>query len=178
MSGSKITNFLRLPKLKFTKQTSHRKNQLTLHFEKTSRMEVYPKCANPSVTCYDKRVFSIKDTPPLLDKMVILKITKRRFLCKSCKKPFTETIQGIIKRCKSTIRFRKHILWSANKFADLKRVQQKCRCSAWMVYNPYYEHAAIEVRKIQNPWGKNISWINASSIYRIFCLQRRQCLQE
>jgi transposase len=155
MLGKKITNFLGLPELKLTKQITHRKNVMTLHFVKTSKMEVCPKCATRSITCYYKRVVSIKDTP-LRDKMVILKITKRRFFCKSCKKPFTEPIQGIVKGRKSTIRFRKHILWCATNFADLKRVQDKCRCSSWMVYNAYYEHAELEVRKIQNPWGKTI----------------------
>ncbi|MBT4790519.1 MAG: transposase family protein [Halobacteriovoraceae bacterium] len=45
-----------------------------------------PKCATLSKTCYDKREVIIKDTP-LRDKMVHLKITKRRFFCKTCKKP-------------------------------------------------------------------------------------------
>ena len=57
---------------------------------------------------------------------------------------------------KSTTRFRKHILWCATNFADLKRVQKKCRCPSWLVYTAYYEHAELEVRKIQNPWGKTI----------------------
>jgi transposase len=155
MLGTKITNFLGLPELKLTKQVSHHKNIMTLHFKKTSKMEVCPKCATRSITCYDKRIVTIKDTP-LRDKMVILKITKRRFFCKSCKKPFTEPVQGITKGRKTTTRFRKHILWCATNFADLKRVQNKCRCSAWMVYSAYYEHADLEVRKIQNPWGKTI----------------------
>ena len=63
MSKSKITNFLGLPELKFIKQTSNRKNQMTLHFKKVSKMEVCPKCALPSVTCYDTREVIIKDTP-------------------------------------------------------------------------------------------------------------------
>jgi transposase len=155
MLTRKITNFLGLPELKFVKQTSHRKNQMTFHFVKTSKTEVCPKCATLSETCYDKREVTIKDTP-LRDKMVHLKITKRRFFCKTCKKPFTEPVQGIVKGRKSTTRFRKHILWCATNFSDLKRVQQKCRCSSWLVYTAYYEHAELEVRKIQNPWGKTI----------------------
>ncbi len=128
---------------------------MTLSFKKTSKMEVCPKYATRSITCYDKRIVTIKDTP-IRDKQVILKITKRRFYCKSCKKPFTEPVQGIVKGRKTTTRFRKHILWCATNFADLKRVQLKCRCSAWMVYTAYYEHTDLEVRKLQNPWGKTI----------------------
>lgn len=155
MPSSKINNFLGLPELKLVKESTKLKNTITLHFVKTSKMEVCPKCATRSITCYDKRVVTIKDTP-LRDKMVLLKITKRRFYCKACKKPFTEPIRGIVKGRRTTIRFRRHILWCATNFADLKRVQRKCRCSSWMVYNAYYEHAELEVRKIQNPWGKTV----------------------
>lgn len=155
MLGSKLTNFLGLPELKLTKQVSHRRNEMTLHFEKVSKEEVCPKCATLSQTCYDTREVTIKDTP-IRDKMVYLKITKRRFFCKECKKPFTEPVQGIVKGRRSTVRFRKHILWCATNFADLKRVQNKCRCSAWLVYTAYYEHADLEVRKLQNPWGKTV----------------------
>ena len=54
--------------------------------------------------------------------MVYLKIEKRRFFCKSCKKPFIEPVQGIVKGRKSKTRFRKHIDWCATNFSDLKRV--------------------------------------------------------
>lgn len=155
MLNSKINNFLSLPELEFTNESSQYKNTLRLHCKKTSKAEVCPKCATLSTTCYDKREVSIKDTP-IRDKMVYLRITKRRFFCKSCKKPFTEPIQGIIKGYRSTVRFRKHVLWCATNFADLKRVQDKCRCSSWLVYTAYYQHADLEVRKLQTPWGKTI----------------------
>ena len=155
MLGRKITNFLGLPALEILPKSDQLKNTLRFHCRKTSSMEVCPKCATPSITKYDKRYVSIKDQP-IRDKMVILKIEKRRFYCKFCKKPLTEPVQGIVKGRKSTTRFRKHILWCATNFADLKRVQEKCRCSSWMVYNAYYEHAELEVRKLQNPWGKTI----------------------
>lgn len=150
-----FTNFLALPELEFTKESNQHKNSLRLHCRKTSKMEVCPKCATKSTTLYDKRSVSIKDQP-IRDKAVYLKIEKRRFYCKSCKKPFTEPIQGIIKGRRSTVRFRKHVLWCATNFSDLKRVQLKCKCSSWMVYTAYYEHAELETRKLQNPWGKTI----------------------
>lgn len=155
MLNSKISNFLSLPELEFTKESNQYKNTLRFHCKKTSSAEVCPKCATLSTTLYDKREVSIKDTP-IRDKMVYLKITKRRFFCKTCKKPFTEPVQGIIKGYRSTVRFRKHVLWCATNFADLKRVQDKCRCSSWLVYTAYYQHAELEVKKLQNPWGKTI----------------------
>jgi len=155
MLEHKFTKIFGLPELKLTNQISHKKNRLSFHFVKTSKMEVCPKCATRSITKYDKRIVTIRDTP-LRGKIVTLKITKRRFYCKACKKPFTEPVEGIFKGHKTTNRFKKHISWAATNFSDLKRVQEKLKCSSWMVYNAYYHHADLEVRKIQNPWGKTI----------------------
>jgi transposase len=155
MLNKNVINFLSLPELEFTKESTKYKNTLKLHCRKTTKKEVCPKCATLSTTCYDKRQVSIKDQP-IRDRIVYLKITKRRFYCKKCKKPFTEPIQGIIKGYRSTVRFRKHVLWCATNFSDLKRVQDKCRCSSWLVYTAYYEHAKLEVKKLQNPWGKTV----------------------
>jgi transposase len=155
MLSRKLTNFLSLPELEFTKESSQHKNTLRLHCKKTSKAEVFPKCATLSKTCYDKRKVSIKDSP-IRGKAVYLKITKRRFYCKTCKKPFTEPVTGIVKGHRFTTRFKKLIFWCATNFSDLKRVQLKCKCSSWSVYKAYYHNADLEVRKLQDPWGKTI----------------------
>ncbi|MCT4642187.1 MAG: ISL3 family transposase [Bacteriovoracaceae bacterium] len=155
MLGKHLNNLLGLPELEFIKKSSHHKNTFTLYLQKKTKLEYCPKCATKSTTCYDKREVTIKDIP-LRGKVVHLKITKRRFYCKSCKKPFTEPIQGIRKGFKSTTRFRKHIFWCASNFDNLKNVQIKNKCSSWMVYTSFYEHAELEVRKLQNPWGKTV----------------------
>lgn len=155
MFDKKLNNLFGLPELQFTHKSQQFKNQLIFHFKKKSEKEVCPKCATLSDTCYDKRIVTIKDSP-IRDKQVTLKIMKRRFFCKKCKKPFTEPVIGIIKGRRSTVRFRKHVFWCATQFQDLKRVRLKCKCSSWMVYTAYYEHAKLEVKKLQNPWGKTI----------------------
>jgi len=155
MFNSKFNNLFGLPELVFTNKSSQHKNTLRLHCKKKTKLEYCPKCATKSTTCYDKRTVEIKDIP-IRDKTVFLKIEKRRFFCKTCKKPFTEPIQGIVKGRRTTVRFRKHIFWCATNFDNLKNVQQKNACSSWMVYNSFYEHADLEVRKLQTPWGKTI----------------------
>lgn len=155
MQDQKLINLFGLPELKLSHRSEQFKNKLILHFEKKCDHEYCPKCATKSSIGYDKRVVTIKDAP-IRDKEVILKITKRRFFCKSCKKPFTEPIRGIVKGRRSTVRFRKHVFWCATQFQDLKQVTKKLKCSSWMVYTAYYEHADLEVRKLQNPWGKTV----------------------
>ena len=83
MLDKKLNNLFGLPELEKTNNSKQFKNQLVMHFKKTSKKEVCPKCATLSSTGYDKRVVTIKDAP-IRDKEVILKITKRRFYCKKC----------------------------------------------------------------------------------------------
>jgi len=71
--------------------------------------------------CMKTEIVTIKDQP-IRNKIVYFKIEKRRFFCKSCKKPFIEPVQGIVKGWKSKIRLRKHIVWCATYFSDLKRM--------------------------------------------------------
>lgn len=164
MLDQNFNNLIGLPELEFYKKSNQQRNILTLYARKRTKKEVCPKCATLSTTCYDKREVTIKDTP-IRNRIVYLKIMKRRFFCKKCKKPFTEPIQGVVKGYRSSIRFRKHVLWCATNFQDLKRVQLKCKCSAWLVYTAYYEHAELEVRKLQNPWGATVG-IDEHSIMR------------
>ncbi len=92
-----FTHSLQLPELKIV--SSYRVNKNTSEFRllKTSEMEVCPKCATPSKTIYDHVYVRIKDTP-IRDRRILLAIKKRRFFCKSCKKPFTEPVARNKKR--------------------------------------------------------------------------------
>ena len=71
-----------------------------LWLRKKSTAEFCPKCAKVSSSIYDHREVQIKDQP-LADTPILLKIRKRRFWCKPCQKPFTESAHGIKKwgRC-------------------------------------------------------------------------------
>lgn len=131
-----------------------------LHFffraqKKEETLEVCPKCATPSSTKYDKRVIRVKDSP-LRNRAVTLIITKRRFYCKKCKKPFMEPISGIQKRKRTTERYRRDILWACENFTDLKRVRRKFRCSAGFLYGALYEQLELQRRKRLYPWPETI----------------------
>lgn len=155
MLESQINKFLSLPEVKIVRKRN--KDHHIIHFEafKISLFEVCPKCATKSTKVYDHVNVLIKDTP-IRDKMVFLKIKKRRFQCPKCKSVFREPIQGIKKGFRSTRRFRKHIQWCASNFTDLKRVMNKCRCSSWLVYKAYYEQLELDVKKLQYPWPRTI----------------------
>ena len=120
MLSESLSRGILLPELKFIKDVIVNK-QRQIFCEKISDFEVCPKCATKSSTIYDHVFVTIRDAP-IRNQHVVLKIKKRRFLCKSCKKPFREPVQGIFKGFRTTQRLRGHIRWAAENYSDLKRV--------------------------------------------------------
>lgn len=149
-----LTENLLLPELKLESFYRH-KLRFFLYVRKEETSEVCPKCATLSKTRYDKRVIRIKDEP-LRNKAVTLVITKRRFFCKPCKKPFMEPISGIRKGRRTTERYRNQLLWACENFTDLKRVRRKYRCSAGFLYHALYEQLELQRRKRLYPWPETI----------------------
>lgn len=154
MPESILAQRVLLPELKLEK-TYRYKLRCYFHAKKESEMEVCPKCATPSRAGYDKRKVEVKDAP-LRNTAVTLVITKRRFYCKPCKKPFTEPVPGIKKGRRSSERYRAYVLWACENFTDLKRVKQSARCSAGFIYTTLYEQLDLRLKKRQYPWPVTI----------------------
>lgn len=151
-----LSETILLPELKLTGYFRHQLH-LFLAARKKARyaMEVCPKCATPSHTGYDKRLVAVKDAP-LRNRAVTLRLTKRRFFCKPCKKPFTEPIAGIRKGRRTTERYRNALLWACENYTDLKRVKQHFRCSSGFLYQAFYEQLELSRRKRFYPWPKTV----------------------
>ncbi|HTQ02612.1 MAG TPA: transposase family protein [Polyangiaceae bacterium] len=81
-----------------------------LFAEKVSLMEVCPRCATPSKSVYDRRWVKLRDEP-LRAGEVVLWVKKRRFACSTCRRPFTEPIDGVRKGYRTTQRYRRRLLW-------------------------------------------------------------------
>ncbi|OFZ23415.1 MAG: hypothetical protein A2202_05850 [Bdellovibrionales bacterium RIFOXYA1_FULL_36_14] len=154
MSEKIVTQQLLLPDLRFVKQ-ERVKNFRYIYCEKVSDFEVCPKCATKCSTIYDHVNVTIKDAP-IRSKIIILKIRKRRFCCKNCKSIFREPVGGIYKRFRTSERFRRHLMWCASKFMNLKEVQKHGDCSAWLVYKAYYQQIERELRRCKSSWPKTI----------------------
>jgi len=149
-----LTENLLLPELRLEK-FYWRKLQYFFHAEKRATFEVCPKCATPSSSRYDKREVRIKDAP-VRNRAVTLVITKHRYFCKPCKKPFMEPISGIRKGRRTTERYRNQLLWACENFTDLKRVRRTFRCSAGFLYQALYEQLELARRKRLYPWPTTI----------------------
>jgi transposase len=154
MPNESLARGILLPELKFIKEVINN-NQRIFFCEKESEFEVCPKCATKSSTIYDHVFVTIRDAP-LRQRHVILKIKKRRFLCKTCKKPFREPVQGIFKGFRTTQRLRGHIRWAAENYSDLSRVARYTNSSSWLVYKSFYEQIDLVLREYKSPWPKTI----------------------
>jgi transposase len=97
----------------------------------------------------------LKDSP-LRDRAVRLEIRKRRFWCKQCLKPFTERLQGVLPRRRTTQRYRRSLLWACETFADLKRVKKQYRCSNDFLYRALHEQLALKIKRNLYPWPRTI----------------------
>ena len=76
---------------------------------------------------------------------------------KPCKKPFTESVNGILPRCRTTLRFRKSLGQKCVNFVNLAKVRSSERCSSGLIYKVFYEQAEIKLREMKGVhWPKKI----------------------
>jgi len=156
MPAESLAQGLLLPELRLLKtRDPWGSGKMELTVEKTSPMEVCPKCATPSSSVYDRRWARVRDAN-IRHRRVWLHIRKRRFSCKTCRKPFTEPIQGVRKGARTSERFRRDIQQACENFADLKRVMTTYRCSSGYVYDTHYSVLELRRRTRLYPWPKAI----------------------
>ncbi len=155
MSVETLSRFILLPELKLIRAFNIGNWAIGFLVEKTTPFEVCPKCANPSKSIYDHRRVKIKDEP-LRNKAAFLFINKRRFACKSCRKPFMEPVPGISKGRRTTQRLRAGVCWASETYADLTKVQRNYRCSADTVYRATYEQLELRRRSRVYPFPSDI----------------------
>jgi len=124
---------------------------------KSSSIERHcPKCATLSRTIYDHRHVEILDSP-LRERKVRLRIKKKRYLCRQCKKPFTELLHGIFSGARITERLRRTVLWSCRKFQNLVQVGKHVGCSTSTVRRSLYAHLEVDVKRHLNyPWPEKL----------------------
>lgn len=88
---------------------------------------------------------------------IFLKILKRRFRCPSCKKVFTEPVQGIQKRARITQRLERRICWACQTYTDLKKVQRDLHVGRKVIYKSFYRQLELKEREFRNtPWPRVI----------------------
>jgi len=151
MPEKRIANFVLLPELKLlrTQRIGIWKNVLTV--ERKKKGALCPHCETLSHSCYDHRWVQVKDAP-LRDRHIDLRIRKRRFFCKPCRRVFTEKIPGVLARRRTSERYRKNLLWACENFSNLKKVRQVFRCSNDFLYRALHDQLNRKVLNNRYPW--------------------------
>lgn len=147
-----LSFYLPSKKLKFlgSRQDSGRTIWLTETIP--TRQEVCPRCGVESRTFYGRARTRLRDEP-LRSETLYIEIIKQRYYCKSCRKPFTEKIEGFNKNQRSTGRFMKFIAEMCEQFSCIKDVQTRYQCSSSFTYKVFYKHQETKVKeKINYPW--------------------------
>jgi len=155
MPTASLDRTVLLPELRLFEVKASTMRGLLLFTEKTSRLEVCPRCATPSRSVYDRRSVRLRDQP-LRGRQVLMCVRKRRFYCRSCCRPFTEPVPGLLKGYRTTRRYRASLLWACEHFSDLKRVRGSYRCSAGLLYRVLYEQLELKRRTRLYPWPKKV----------------------
>lgn len=151
-----LSNFILINELKLERWIRIGKSTSLVLCQKVSDFEVCTRCALPAYSIYDHRTVTVKDSP-VRGKEIYLRIKKRRFFCKNCKKPFTEPVSGILPKRKTSQRFRRSVLWACENFSCMKQVQKEYRCSSGFLYKILYEQLSLQIhRHINYPWPKII----------------------
>ena len=108
--------------------------------------EICPRCATPSTRRYGRATAMVRDEA-VRCQMIWLKVLKHRYYCPTCRKPFTESVPGILPRRRSTQRFRKSILNASHQFTNLSVAARSHHCSRSLVGQIFYEQMEIKLRE-------------------------------
>jgi transposase len=155
-SWQSTSKMVLLPELKLLNQWQQNKFRNHYKCVKESEFEVCPHCAVKCFSVHDRRWVKVQDQP-IRGAGVTLHVLKRRFRCSSCKKVFTEPLNGVRKGFRTTGRFRRGLKWACENFRDLKRVQKAYSCSAGLCQTVFYEQLEVKLReRIDNCWGKKL----------------------
>jgi len=153
MPGQRLANFILLPELKLLKHQRVGRWKNVLEAQKQTKSSFCPHCGSLSQSVYDHRWVQLKDAP-LRDRHIDLRVKKRRFFCKDCRKVFTERLSGVRPRRRTTERYRKHLLWACETFSDLKKVRQIFRCSNDFLYRALHDQLHLKIQRNRYPWPK------------------------
>lgn len=154
--GHHLARWCALPELKFMRFRGINQSWFELEMQSESRFRACPKCQQISHSVYDHRWVRLLDSP-LRDRRVRLRIKKKRYYCKFCKKPFTELLQGVYQHQRCTDRFDRSIRYYCGSFQNLVQVAQHHGCSRSTIHRRLYPALAKDLRRHLNyPWPKKV----------------------
>lgn len=144
-----------LPKeLKFISSKTYRNGHLWEVFKVRNDFEICPRCASKSSVRCGRVKVTVREAP-LREKPLWLRIQKHRYYCKSCRKPFTEPVEGIWPGRRTTSHFRKTVAEACGRYTSLSQVREHHSCSSGFIYKVHYEGLEVKLReRASAPWPR------------------------
>jgi transposase len=152
MPVTDLSYFLPSKNLKLLGSKQDRRGTVWIVETTPTRNEPCPRCETFCNQFYGKVKTRLRDEP-LRSEALYIEITKQRYFCKQCRKPFVERIDGFKPNQRSTGRFEKYIAEMCEKFSNISDVQKRFRCSSSFAYKVFYKYQAIKLKeKINYGW--------------------------
>lgn len=167
MPDQDITEFFLSRQLKFIESKAY-KNGFIWHVQKKRLdFEICTRCGSKTnVRC--GKVFVTVREAPIRNRPLWLRIQKHRYYCKTCRKPFTEPVDCVWPRRKTTHQFRKALLKDCNRFTHLDLVRTEHKVSSGFVYKVQYDHLKIKLNEL-----KSLRWPSVVGIDEHFFSRRK-----
>ena len=156
MLDHNLTDFFLPKELKFIRSLHFRNGYIWEVAKIRSDFEICPKCGSKSNTRCGRVSVTVREAS-LRDSPLWLRIHKHRYYCKTCRKPFTEPVNCVWPRRRTTHQFRKTVLRDCENFDSLSRVSKVQQCSNGFVYKTHYELLKTKLNELKTlRWPKVI----------------------
>lgn len=152
MLESNVAQFFLPKELKFIASRTYRDGFLWEVVKLRNDFEICPKCGSKSNVRCGKVSVTVREAPIRNDPLW-LKIQKHRYYCKTCKKPFTENVDCVWPRRKTTHHFRKAVAIDCDRYTNLSLVKKHHSCSSGFIYKVHYDILKTKLNERKHsPW--------------------------
>lgn len=152
MPSSNVAEFFLPKELKFIASKMYKNGFLWEVVKLRNEFELCPKCGSKSNVRCGKVSVTVREAPIRNDPLW-LKIHKHRYYCKACKKPFTENVNCVWPRRKTTYQFRKTVAKDCEDLTSLSLVRKRHHCANGFIYKVHYDSLKTKLNERKgSPW--------------------------
>lgn len=167
MLGSNIAEYFLPKELKFIASKRHKTGFIWDVAKLRNDFEICPKCGLKSNVRCGKVSVTVREAP-IRENPLWLKIHKHRYYCKACRKPFTESIDGIWPKRRTTQQFRVAVAKDCENYTSLSLVRRHHVCSSGFIYKVHYGTLKTKLKDRQQ-----MSWPTVLGIDEHFFSRRK-----
>lgn len=167
MPASNVAEYFLSKELKFIASKPFKNSFIWEVIKLRNDFELCPKCGFKSNVRCGKVSVTVREAP-IREQPLWLKINKHRYYCKSCRKPFTETVNCVWPKRRTTYHFRKSVARACDNYTSLSLVRKHHHCSSGFLYKVHYETLKTKLNE-----RKGMSWPTVLGIDEHFFSRRK-----